>query len=94
MIGAEMGASPGGELAVCSSTNAGRHWRKKGRRLPSCDAYLLVLREAFSTDECDPAVLYFGSETGQLFYSSKGGRQWQVLANFLPPVLSVETAIL
>lgn len=87
-----MGACPGGELAVCSSTNAGRHWRKKGRGLPSRDAQ--VLREAFSTDECDSAVLYFGAETGQLFYSSNGGRQWQVLANFLPPVLSVETAIL
>ena len=35
----------------------------------------------------------FGTETGQLFYSSNRGRHRQVLANFLPPVFSVETAI-
>jgi len=31
----------------------------------------------------------FGTETGQLFYSSNMGGQWRVLANFLPPVLSI-----
>jgi hypothetical protein len=35
----------------------------------------------------------FGTETGKLFYSSNRRRHWQVLANFLPPILSVETAI-
>ncbi len=39
-----------------------------------------------------PAFI-FGTETGQLFYSSNQRRHRQVLANFLPPVLSVETAI-
>jgi photosystem II stability/assembly factor-like uncharacterized protein len=93
MVGAEMRACPGGEMAAYRSTDAGRHWSKQGRGLPSHDAYLLVLREAFSTDECDPAGLYFGTETGELFCTSNEGSQWRLLANFLPPILSVETAL-
>ena len=48
---------------------------------------------SFSTDEYHPAGLDFGTETGQLFYSSNVGSQWRLLANFLPPILSVETAL-
>lgn len=29
----------------------------------------------------------FGTETGQPFYSSNEGSQWQSLGNFLPPIL-------
>jgi len=32
-------------------------------------------------------------ETGQLFCSSKRWSEWRLLANFLPPALSVETAL-
>src|SRR5579872_1299672 len=75
------------------SRDAGRHWSKQGRGLPSRDAHVLVLREAFSTGDYDPTGLYFGTETGQLFYSSNKGSQWRLLANFLPPILSVETTL-
>jgi photosystem II stability/assembly factor-like uncharacterized protein len=93
MVGAEMRACPNAEMAVYSSTDAGRRWRKQTKGLPSRKAYLLVLREAFAADAGDPAGLYFGTETGQLFGSRDEGRQWQLLADFLPPILSVETAI-
>src|ERR1700674_767365 len=92
MVGAEMRAFPGGEPAVYRSTDGGRHWRKQGRGLPSRNAHLLVLREAFAPDQHDPAGLYFGTETGQLFYSSNEGQEWHLLADFLPPILSVETS--
>jgi hypothetical protein len=92
MVGAEMRACPGGEMAVYRSNDAGWHWRKQGSGLPSKHAHLLVLREAFATDACDPAGLYFGTETGQLFYSSDEGKHWTLMADFLPPILSVETA--
>ena len=88
-----MRAVPGGELAVYRSIDAGRHWQKQGSGLPSRNAHLLIVREAFATDECDSAGLYFGTETGQLFHSSNEGRQWNLLADFLPPILSVETVV-
>jgi hypothetical protein len=31
-----------------------------------------------------------GTSTGQIFYTLDEGRQWQLLADFLPPIYSVE----
>jgi hypothetical protein len=38
----------------------------------------------------DRAGTYFGTATGQILYTRYEGRQWQLLADFLPPVYSVE----
>ncbi len=89
-----MRACPKGCLAVYRSANAGRSWQKQDRGLPTRNAHLTILREAMSTDNCDPAGVYFGTETGQLFYSRDEGRQWHLLADFLPPILSVEAAVI
>ena len=42
----------------------------------------------------DPVGIYFGTETGQLFHSRDEGRQWHLMAGFLPPILSVEAAVM
>jgi hypothetical protein len=47
-----------------------------------------------STDTCDSAGVYFGTETGQLFYTRDEGKQWQLLAGNLPPIMSVEAAVI
>jgi len=57
------------------------------------NAHLTILREAMSTDTCNPAGIYFGTETGQVFYSRDEGRQWHLPADFLPPILSVEAVV-
>ena len=93
-VGAEFRACPGGCLAVWRSTNAGRTWQKQTRGLPSRNAHLLVLREAISTDSGNFAGVYFGTETGQLFATRDEGRNWELVADFLPPILSVEAATL
>jgi hypothetical protein len=41
-----------------------------------------------------PGVLYAGTDTGQLFYSANDGDAWQMLADYLSPILSVETAVI
>jgi hypothetical protein len=46
-----------------------------------------------STDLGDPVGVYFETETGQLFHSRGEGRQWHLMADFLPPILSVEAAV-
>ncbi|MBZ5699619.1 MAG: exo-alpha-sialidase [Acidobacteriia bacterium] len=93
-VGAEYRACPDGCLAVWRSTTGGRSWHKQTRGLPTRNAHLLVLREAISTDSSDPAGVYFGTETGQLFATREEGRNWELIADFLPPILSVEAATL
>ncbi|MBI1750596.1 MAG: exo-alpha-sialidase [Acidobacteria bacterium] len=87
-------STAGGCLAVYRSTNCGRTWQKQAKGLPARNAHLTILREAMSTDSCDPAGVYFGTETGQLFCSRNEGREWKLLADFLPPIYSVEAAVL
>jgi photosystem II stability/assembly factor-like uncharacterized protein len=90
MVGSEYRACPDGRLAAYRSTTGGRTWQRQGRGLPSRNAHLLVLREAMSTDALDPAGVYFGTSTGQVFHTKNEGREWRLLADFLPPVYSVE----
>jgi photosystem II stability/assembly factor-like uncharacterized protein len=47
-----------------------------------------------AVDQHDPAGIYVGASTGQIFHSRDDGESWALLADFLPPVLSVETATL
>ena len=47
---------------------------------------------AFTTDGQDPAGLYFGTRTGEVYGSIDDGESWRVLAEHLPPVVSVRAA--
>jgi hypothetical protein len=93
MISPEQRYCPKGCLAVYRSTTAGRTWTKQGKGLPSRNAYVLVLREAMSTDSLDPVGVYFGTQNGQVFGTRNEGNTWQVLADSLPPVLAVSAAV-
>ena len=74
----------------------GRRWSVVGSRSrtgsPKHDAHLTVLRDAFTTDGQDPAGLYFGTRTGEVYGSIDDGDSWRVLADHLPPVVSVRAA--
>jgi photosystem II stability/assembly factor-like uncharacterized protein len=90
ITGAEFRACPDGKLTVFRSRDGGRSWQRSAKGLPDRNAHLLVLREAMSVDAADPAGVYFGTSTGQLFHTRDEGRAWHLLADFLPPVYSVE----
>jgi photosystem II stability/assembly factor-like uncharacterized protein len=90
LVGAEFRACPDGCLAAYRSTDAGRTWQKQGRGLPSRNAHLAILRTAMSADAADPAGVYFGTSTGQIFATRDEGRQWELLADFLPSIYSIE----
>jgi hypothetical protein len=94
LIGAEMRVVPNGSLTVYCSTNGGNTWKKQTKGLPTKDAFHTILREAMSTDTCDSAGVYFGTESGQLFHTRDEGKQWQLLAGNLPPIMSVEAAVI
>jgi photosystem II stability/assembly factor-like uncharacterized protein len=90
LIGAEMRTVPNGCLAVFRSTNSGKTWQTQSRGLPARNAFDTILREAMSTDTCDPAGVYFGTENGQLYHTRDEGASWNLLAEHLPPIMSVE----
>jgi photosystem II stability/assembly factor-like uncharacterized protein len=82
-----------GRAAVWRSRDRGDSWQRLGQGLPQNDAYVTVLREAMATDSMAQAGIYFGTETGQVFGSADDGEHWQLIADFLPPVWSVEAAV-
>ncbi|HSJ06718.1 MAG TPA: hypothetical protein VK936_08450, partial [Longimicrobiales bacterium] len=41
------------------------------------------------TDDARPAGVYFGTSSGHLFASADAGDSWQLVAGYLPRILSV-----
>src|SRR5450759_1040778 len=89
----EFRMSVDGQFSVWRSRDAGESWERKSEGLPK-NAHLVVLREALATDTLDQAGIYAGTDTGHLFYSRDEGDTWEILADYLPPILSVETAVI
>ncbi len=85
--------SPDGRFAVWRSRDGGASWQMMTSGLPD-KARLNVLREAMATDSFGDAGIYVGTNTGQLFYSRDSGDTWEMLADYLPPIYSVEAAVL
>jgi photosystem II stability/assembly factor-like uncharacterized protein len=84
---------PDGRAAVWRTRDAGESWQRLEQGLPQRDAYLGVLRAAMSMDGLDQPGLYFGTSTGQIFASTDDGDSWSEIASYLPPVWSVEVAV-
>lgn len=82
---------PDGGMAVWRSRDDGESWQRLTRGLPE-NAWLTVLRECLATDSCEPAGVYVGTATGQVFFSRDEGENWGILADHLPKVLSVSAA--
>ena len=84
----------GGALTVYRSQNAGEDWEPLTHGLPQENAYVTILREAIDTDGLDRCGVYFGTSSGHLFASRDGGDNWEVIASFLPRILSVHAAVI
>jgi len=81
-----------GKFAVWRSRDAGNSWERVTKGLPE-NAHLVVLRDAMAVDNFEEAGIYIGTNTGQLFYSRDAGDSWELMADFLPPIQSVEAAV-
>ena len=66
-----------GRLRVYRTRNAGASWEPLSRGLPQKGAYETVLRDAMTADPCDPAGIYLGTRSGQIFGSTDDGKNWQ-----------------
>ncbi len=85
--------TPEGKLRVYRTRNAGEQWEPLTNGLPQSDAYECVLRDAMAVDPLGPAGVYFGTRSGKLFASADEGESWLELADGLPPVVAVKTAV-
>ena len=83
-----------GKAAVWTTRDAGSSWEKLTNGLPQEGAYLGVLREGMTIDTLETPGVYFGTSTGQVFASADEGRSWSMIADYLPGISSVATAVL
>jgi len=85
--------TPDGRVRVYETRDAGASWIEHGKGLPSENAYLTILRQAFCGEGAGPRMgLYFGATSGDVFGSGDAGKTWSTAATKLPPVHSVRTA--
>ena len=89
----EFRCTPEGKLRVYRTRNAGGSWEPLTRGLPQKDALETVLRDAMAVDRMNPAGVYFGTRSGQVWGSADGGASWNPIIAGLPPVVSVEAAV-
>ena len=67
------------------SKDRGDSWEPVGNNgLPDSPYYSAVLRGALAVDELDPAGVYMGSTSGDVFVSPDLGESWQQLPCRLP----------
>ena len=92
-LGGGMSFVTDAKFRVFRTRNAGRDWEPLTDGLPQKNAYLHAMRDGMATDNVDPCGVYAGTSTGQLFFSRDEGDSGNLLADYLPPINSVETAI-
>ena len=85
---------PDASAAVWATHDGGDSWARSGDGLPEHGAFVGVLREAMAVDRLDPVGVYFGTSTGQVYGSRDEGRSWKLVADNLPPIWSVEAAVI
>lgn len=77
----------GGKLRVYRSRDAGVSWTSISEGLPQTNAWVTVLREALDADAT--GGVYVGTSGGHLFARRDDERGWELVAGFLPRILSV-----
>jgi hypothetical protein len=85
--------TPDGKLRVYRTRNAGGSWEALTKGLPQSSALETVLRDAMTADVLNPAGIYFGTRSGQLWGSRDGGTSWALAASGLPPIVCVKAAV-
>lgn len=83
--------SPDGRPAVFRTRDAGVHWERLDQGLPE-RGWFTVKRQAMDVDDRDPAGVFFGTTSGEVWGSIDEGDSWHCLAAHLPEIYAVEAA--
>ena len=89
----EFRCTPDGRLRVYRTRNAGASWEALTRGLPQKGAYETVLRDGLTTDSLEPPGIYFGTRSGVLYSSIDEGKSWKKIAEGLPSIVCVKSAV-
>jgi photosystem II stability/assembly factor-like uncharacterized protein len=84
---------PDAKAAVWRTRDGGDSWQDLRQGLPQENVFFGVLRQAMATDRLDPAGVYFGTNSGELYASANEGDSWRCIAQHLPMITSVETMV-
>jgi hypothetical protein len=90
----EFRCTPEAKLRVYQTTGAGASWEPLTDGLPQKNAYETVLRDALAADSMEQAGIYFGTHSGKLFASMNEGAAWREIADALPPIVCIKTAVM
>jgi hypothetical protein len=82
---------PEGKARVYRSEDAGKTWTALSNGLPE-QFYVSVLRDALACDDADPAGVYFGTRSGEVYASADEGDSWRQIVAHLPDVVCVRAA--
>lgn len=94
-LSADMSRFPvDGRAGVYRSVDGGKAWSDASAGLPESGFHTIVLRDGLTTDAADPAGVYLGTRSGEVWGSSDGGGSWNQLVSHLPDVLCVRAAVL
>lgn len=80
----------GGKLLVYRRERGGDSWRPVGDVVPDEPRHVSVLRDALCVDELEPYGTYFGTTSGEVFYSLDRGVNWDKLPGQLSRILNVK----
>jgi len=85
--------TPGGALGVFRSRDRGASWKQLQDGLPQSNSFAHVYRAAACADTMHPTGIYLGTQGGQLLASRNTGDSWQTIFSWLPPIYSVQAAV-
>jgi photosystem II stability/assembly factor-like uncharacterized protein len=86
--------SPDGRPSAYVTRDGGASWKRQDKGMPKENAWWTVKRQAMAVDDHDPVGLYFGTTSGALWSSTDEGESWSPIAENLPHIYAVESAVL
>jgi photosystem II stability/assembly factor-like uncharacterized protein len=93
-LSADLNRFPVGGRAGVYRSRDGQAWSDASQGLPSSGFHTVVLRDAMANDGGDPAGIYFGTRSGEVWASTDSGQSWDQLVWHLPDVLCIRAAVL
>lgn len=90
----EMRVMKDGDLSIYRSRDAGASWQAMSNGLPRDPQYVGVLRDAMTCDTLDSAGVYFGTSTGDVYFSTNAGERWGKLPGNFPRIETIKAAVL
>jgi photosystem II stability/assembly factor-like uncharacterized protein len=84
---------PDFSFKIWRTKDAGKSWQGLGVGLPGQEAYMTVYRNGLGHDDLQPAGIYVGTNTGQLYFSRNDGDTWELITPNLPPITAVQASV-